>query len=99
MKWFFRELVKKGGEVSSSRIQMFFCIILGFVLNLIMVYELKSEILHISMWGVLFGSLIPIVGVIGFVASKGFETQLSLKLGDKEINLGKGKEQEAKEAK
>lgn len=85
---FLRNLLDSHGTISASRFMMFLTIILGFILNLIMVYELGSNIINIGMWGVLFGSILPIAGILGYVLAKGFETKLELKFGDKEINLG-----------
>lgn len=85
---FFKELFNSHGTISASRFMMFFTIILGFILNLIMIFELGDNIINIGMWGVLFGSLLPIVGIIGFVLAKGFETKLELNIGENSLKLG-----------
>lgn len=85
---FLKELFSSHGEVSASRFMMFFTIILGFILNIIMIIILKENLINITMWGVLFGSLLPIVGIVGYVLAKGFETKLELNIGDKSIKLG-----------
>ena len=85
---FIRNLFDSHGTVSASRFMMFFTIVLGFILNLIMVYELGASIIDIGMWGVLFGSLLPITGIAGYILAKGFETKLELNIGDKKIKIG-----------
>lgn len=86
---FLKELFNSHGTISASRFMMFFTIILGFILNLFMIIELGENIINIGMWGVLFGSLLPITGIAGYILAKGFETKIELNIGDNSIKLGK----------
>ena len=86
---FLKELFNSHGTISASRFMMFFTIILGFILNLFMIIELEENIINIGMWGVLFGSLLPITGIAGYILAKGFETKIELNIGDKSLKLGK----------